>query len=296
MGFPDRLHDRIRATGSRVCLGIDPRPAASPLTHPERFGAPAAVAAAVLAYMVAVLEASHERLACCKPQSAFFEALGPAGLDALAALLERARSLGVPVILDAKRGDIGSTAEAYARAYLEDGAFAADALTVNPYLGLDTLEPFLEAADRRDRGLFVLVKTSNPGSGDLQDLLLADGRLLHEALADGLDARARALAAGRGGYTLLGAVVGATRPAALAALRRRLPRSVLLVPGYGAQGGDAHDVVAAFDADGGGAVINASRSLTYLGGATLAEVGRRSAAAVAAMAEAIERARLKASA
>jgi len=291
MAFTDRLHDRIRATDSRVCLGIDPRPALSPWTDPARHGHDAVrVAAAVEASFTAVLRASHEALACCKLQSAFFEAMGLPGLGAMAGLLRVARELALPAIVDAKRGDIGSTAEAYARAYLTDGAFAADALTVNPYLGLDTLEPFVDAALEHGRGLFVVLKTSNPGSADLQDLALADGRRLHEALADRLAARATDLPRDPNGYSALGVVVGATYPTALAALRERVPASVVLVPGYGAQGGQAEDVAAAFDADGLGAVVSASRSLTYLPAANERELASAASAAVREMRDAINRA------
>jgi orotidine-5'-phosphate decarboxylase len=290
MDFVPRLHGRIRDTGSRVCLGIDPRPAMSPFTDPRRLGEDAdRVAEAVERSFAAILRASHEAIACCKLQSAFFEALGLPGLRALAGLLRTARELGLPAILDAKRGDIGSTAAAYARAYLADTELAADAITVNPYLGLDTLEPFLEAAERGGRGLFVLVKTSNPGSADLQDLTLDDGRTLHQALAERLAERAEQLVHDADGYTALGAVVGATYPEALADLRRRLPAAVLLVPGYGAQGAGADDVAAAFDANGLGAVVNASRSLTYLPAESERELAEGAAAAAAAMRDAINR-------
>jgi orotidine-5'-phosphate decarboxylase len=262
--FAERVHARVRALGTRVCLGIDPRPQSHPSTHPERFaGDPAKTARGVVAYVRTVLDATHDLIACAKPQSAFFEAMGVPGVIALAQVLADLRERGIPAILDAKRGDIGSTAEAYARAYLADGVFAADALTVNPYLGLDTLEPFLDAALAGDRGLFVLVKTSNPGSGDLQDVAGPDGRTVAERLADALTERAEALPPDADGYTALGAVVGATYPAHLAGLRARLPRSLLLVPGYGAQGGRGADVVGAFDAAGLGAVVNASRTLLY---------------------------------
>ncbi len=291
MDFVRSLHDRIRATDSRVCLGIDPRPALSPLTDPARLGDDAErVAHAVEANFAAILRASADAIACCKPQLAFFEALGLPGLHALAGLLRTARELGVPVILDGKRGDIGSTAEAYARAYLANGTFASDALTVNAYLGLDTLEPFIDAALEHGRGLFVLLKTSNPGSADLQDLVLADGRRLHEALADRLAARASDLPRDPDGYSALGVVVGATYPEALAALRDRVPASVVLVPGYGAQGGQAGDVVAAFDANGLGAVVSASRSLTYLPASNERELASAALAAVREMRDAINRA------
>ncbi len=247
-----------------MCVGLDPRPAAHPLTDPTALGSAAEVARAVTRLSCAVLDATHDVAACCKPQAAFFEALGLAGLQALADVMEHARSLDLPIILDAKRGDIGSTAEAYAHAYLTDGAFAADALTVNPYLGLDTLEPFIQAAEANGRGLFVLVRTSNPGSATLQELTVGgSSAALYQHLAARLTERATALQTDDAGYTLLGAVGGATAPAQLADLRRRLPRSVLLVPGYGAQGGGAEDVAHAFDAHGSGAVVNASRSLMY---------------------------------
>ena len=262
MTFPERLHERIAQTNSRVCLGIDPRPEAHPATHPEQFEEdPAQVARAVITYFRDIMEASREMLACVKPQSAFFEALGIPGLVALAQLIADAKALGLPVILDAKRGDIGSTAEAYADAYLKDGVFSVDALTVNPYLGMDALEPFLNAAHENDRGLFVLVKTSNPGSGDFQNVESSEGMYLYDHVAYKLAEKSRALGEG---YGPVGAVVGATYWQELEHLREVLPQSVLLVPGYGAQGGAADDVAAAFDVDGFGAVVNSSRGLCYI--------------------------------
>jgi orotidine-5'-phosphate decarboxylase len=261
--FSERLHERIQQTGSRVCLGLDPRPEAHPLTHPERFGnEETQVAKAVVNYFRAIIEATADAVACYKPQAAFFEALGIPGLSALAQLMADIRALQVPVILDAKRGDIGTTAAAYAQAYLGDSVFAADAITVNPYLGVDSLEPFITQAVSAGRGLFVLVKTSNPGSRDFQDVRLASGQTLYEQVADTLTALAEAHR-DPSGYSPVGAVVGATYPRELAALRRRLPHSLLLVPGYGAQGGSAEDVAPAFDERGLGAVVNASRGLTY---------------------------------
>jgi orotidine-5'-phosphate decarboxylase len=260
--FPDRLFERILRTNSRVCLGIDPRPEAHPSTRPKLGDDPAQTAKAVVRYFRDILEATQGALACVKLQSAFFERLGIPGLIAMAQLLADAHELGIPAILDAKRGDVGETAAAYAEAYLGGGVFAADALTVNPYLGMDALEPFVAAAQANGRGLFVLVKTSNPGAGDFQDVPTADGSLVFEQVAYRLAARARDLKSG-GGYALLGAVAGATYPQELAHLRETLPQSVLLVPGYGAQGAGPDDVVAAFDEDGLGAVVSASRSLAY---------------------------------
>lgn len=262
--FADRLFDRIRQTHSRVCLGIDPRPEEHPLTHPERFdGDPAQVAKAVVYYFQAIIEATHGTVACYKLQSAFFEVLGIPGLIAMAQLIADVRARGIPVILDAKRGDIGATAAAYAQAYLGRGVFASDALTVSPYLGVDSLEPFAEQAARAERGLFVLVKTSNPGSQDLQDAALGSSERLFERVA-ALVTRLAEPHRGASGYAPVGAVVGATHPAALGELRAQLPYSVLLVPGYGAQGGGADDVAAAFDERGLGAVVNSSRALTYV--------------------------------
>ena len=263
--FATRLNQRIAKLDTRVCVGIDPRPEAHPLTHPQRFdNDPAQVSKAVLYYFQAIIEATADLAACYKLQAAFFEAMGIPGLIAMAQLLAFLKSHDLPVILDAKRGDIGVTAQAYARAYLADGVFAADALTVNPYLGWDSLEPFIAQAQIKERGLFLLLKTSNPGSGDLQDLELRSGLRLYEHLAQQVYSRSYALRDESSDYSLLGAVVGATHPEELAWARQHLPHSLLLVPGYGAQGGEAEDVVAAFDAQGLGAIVNSSRGLTYL--------------------------------
>ena len=266
MTFPDKLHARIQKVDSRVCLGIDPRPDAHPLTHPSRFkNDPAQVAKAALYYFQAIIQATENLVACYKLQSAFFEALGIPGLISMAQLIADIKVRGVPVILDAKRGDIGSTAEAYAQAYLGEGVFSVNALTVNPYLGVESLAPFLTQAVSEERGLFVLVKTSNLGSADFQDVQTDDGRKLYERVADSLTELAKNHLSGQGSkqYAPLGAVVGATYPEELKALRRRLPHSVLLVPGYGAQGASVADVAGAFDEDGLGAVVSSSRALTY---------------------------------
>lgn len=258
------LSERVTRLATNVCLGLDPRPSASAYTRPERFeGDDQALAAAVAEHLGAILEAGHDLIACCKPQSAFFEALGPAGITALATVMKRARSLGVPVLLDAKRGDIGSTAAAYATAYLGDGPLAADALTVNPYLGFDTLEPFIDQALANGRGLFVLLRTSNPGSADLQGLELASGVPVYRRLAQSLARRAAELPRDAAGYTLLGSVIGAGHSAELRELRELLPASWFLLPGYGTQGGSAASARPAFATDGLGALVSASRSLTY---------------------------------
>jgi orotidine-5'-phosphate decarboxylase len=258
--FAERLGSSMRRRASRVCMGIDPRPAAHPLMAGDPSTGRAAVGDRVVAFYGAMLEGAHDVIACVKPQSAFFEALGPAGIEALARVLELARSLDLPIVLDVKRGDIGSTAEAYAEAYLAEGPLRADAITISPYLGLDTLEPFVDAAVRSGAGVFVLVATSNPGAATLQDLVAEDGRRVYEHVADAVGAYGARLAAGDA-YGPVGAVVGATRGGRLAALRRRLPRSILLVPGYDAQGATADDVTAAFDEGRLGAVVSSSRAL-----------------------------------
>ncbi|MDZ7707664.1 MAG: orotidine-5'-phosphate decarboxylase [Trueperaceae bacterium] len=287
--FAQRLHARMEALGTHVCMGIDPRPDLHPSTHPaSHAGDPAKVAKAVVVYFRDLIDAAADDLACVKLQSAFFERMGVPGLIGMAQLLADARERDIPVILDAKRGDVGSTAEAYADAYLGGGVFAADALTVQPYLGMDAIEPFVLAAQREHRGVFVLVRTSNPGGADLQELALADtgtgAVTVADRLADLLTERAREAGVDAHGYGPLGAVVGGTVPERLASLRRRLPHSILLVPGYGAQGASAEGVRAAFDADGLGAVVSASRSLTYRDGD---DPPREAAAATRAMRDAI---------
>jgi len=201
-----------------------------------------------------------------KPQSAFFEELGPPGVAALRNVMAHARRQGLIVICDAKRGDIGSTATAYAHAYLagEDpdaAPFAADALTINAYLGVDTLEPFVELAHKRGAGLYVLVRTSNPGAAVFQDLI-ADGMTVYQHVAESVENLSRSGMLDRG-YGSIGAVVGATYPKELAELRKKMPSVPLLVPGYGSQGGGAEDVAAAFDDNGLGAVINSSRAINF---------------------------------
>jgi orotidine-5'-phosphate decarboxylase len=220
--------------------------------HPEP-------AAGFAAFGLRVLELVRPFSGVVKPQAAFFEQLGPAGVETLHALLAAAKAIGFVTILDAKRGDIASTAEAYAAAALD--AFTADSLTVNPYLGEDAVEPFVAAARRHNGGLFVLVRTSNTGAGLFQDLV-CDGRPVYRHVAAAV-ARWNAPTVGVNGLGDVGAVVGATHPRELAELRAALPDCWLLVPGYGAQGGTAADVRAAYRADGLGAVVNSSRGVMF---------------------------------
>lgn len=203
-----------------------------------------------------------------KPQSAFFEACGPAGMSALQRVLRHARTLGLITILDSKRNDIASTAEAYADAAFGGTLLAgvrhpvwdADALTINPYLGRDAVEPFLASARKQQAGVFVLVRTSNPGAGQFQDLR-CEGKPLYQHVAEAVGVWNRENL-GRCGLGDVGAVVGATHPAELAAVRGFLPEAIFLIPGFGAQGGSAADTAPGFRADGLGAVVNSSRGIT----------------------------------
>jgi orotidine-5'-phosphate decarboxylase len=267
--FADRLSEAIRARNSRVCVGLDPVQAHLPraLAAAAEQG-PDEAAQAVGAFCCAILDAVAPYAAVVKPQAAYFEALGPAGYRVLWDVMAYAHGLGLPVILDAKRSDIGSTAAAYAAAYFDPpaGLVGPDALTVNPYLGSDGVLPFIEAGGPA-RGVYVLVKTSNPSSGELQDLRTATPagpRVIYRQLGERVAQWGEA-SVGDYGYSSVGAVVGATYPEQLAELRAWLPTVPFLVPGYGAQGGAAADVAGAFDSRGLGAVVNSSRGIIYAG-------------------------------
>jgi orotidine-5'-phosphate decarboxylase len=261
--FSERLHERIKQTNSRVCLGIDPRPKDHPFTHPDTHqNDPAQVAKAVVSYFRNIVESTQDLVACYKPQSAFFEAMGIPGTIALAQIIADIKSLHIPVILDAKRGDLGTTSEAYAEAYLASGVHSSDALTIHPYLGMDSLEPFITKAQQNQRGVFVLVKTSNPGSADFQELETREGLYVYDHVAYQLAERSKSII-GKDSFSPIGVVIGATHPEELEQLREILPHSIFLVPGYGAQGGTAEDVAGAFK-NGQGAIISSSRTLTYI--------------------------------
>jgi orotidine-5'-phosphate decarboxylase len=278
--FADRIAEAIRRKGTPLCVGLDPRWELLPEEVRRRHG-DASLGSIVRAYeefCLRVLDVVAPLVPVVKPQSAFFEACGPDGMTALQRVLRRARDLGLVTILDSKRNDIASTAAAYADAALGGVSFGgtqfpvweADALTVNPYLGRDAVEPFLQSARRSGRGVFVLVRTSNPGAGQFQDLQVVrpgepgPGRplFLHVAEAVGLWARENLGLCGLGD---VGAVVGATYPEELALLRKELPDVLFLVPGFGAQGGKGEDVVAAFRPDGLGALVNSSRGILFPG-------------------------------
>jgi orotidine-5'-phosphate decarboxylase len=270
MHFADRLLNACRQKGNAVCAGIDPRWDMLPLEIRRRHngGTLDAMASAFEEFSLRVLDIVAPLVPVVKPQSAFFEACGPAGMLAQQKVLARAKALGLITILDNKRGDIASTAEAYADAALAGTAcagtrhpvWAADALTINPYLGRDAVEPFLASARRCAGGVFVLVRTSNKGAKQFQDLP-CDGKPVYQHVAEAVGAWS-AENLGACGFGDVGAVVGATHPAELALVRKWIPNVLFLVPGYGAQGGSGADTSAGFRADGAGAIINSSRGIT----------------------------------
>ncbi|MBV8879088.1 MAG: orotidine-5'-phosphate decarboxylase [Planctomycetaceae bacterium] len=256
--FADRLIDAVKAKKSRVCVGLDPRLESLPgdFQHGiakdiERAGK------AVLDFNAALIDLVKDHAVAVKPQIAFYEKLGPYGVVAYFATCKHARDNGLLVIGDVKRGDVPDTAKAYSDAHFH--AFPADAITVNPFFGSDGMAPFVDGAQKVGGGLFVLVKTSNPKSGEIQDLNV-EGRPLYMHLADKVAAWGAPLV-GESGYSSVGAVVGATHPKQAADIRAALPKAFFLVPGYGAQGGKAEDLKACFNPDGLGAVVNSSRGI-----------------------------------
>lgn len=270
--FSQRLAEAIRRKGTPAMVGIDPH------LHllPEAFGAAegdfAAQAAGVEAFGREVIDVVGPLVPALKFQMAFFEMLGPSGMAVLKALVAHARRHELVVILDGKRNDIGSTAVAYAEGLLgtpENSPWAGDALTVNPYLGDDSLRPFVEVCQQRDCGIFVLVKTSNPGGGLFQDLT-AEGVPIYRHVACEVERLAAETCPATGAaddaaqrFGCVGAVVGATYPEQLAELRQAMPHAWLLVPGFGSQGATAADVAGAFCEDGLGAVVNNSRGILF---------------------------------
>ena len=274
--FGDRLADRVAARASQLVLGLDPDPmrlwpdaTRRAESNDDRTGSAAERAArAVAAHCALVIDAVGEQCVAVKLQVACFERLGAPGWAVLAETAALARDHGLLVIADAKRGDIAVTAAAYAQAFMGEtptpygpvAGLGADAMTVNPLLGGDSLEPLTTAARATGRGLLVLVRTSNPGAADLQERGLAGGRSVSDRLADLVD-EIGAAGIGRHGLSDVGAVVGATAPGRLAALRERMPHAVFLLPGVGAQGGRVEDLGPAFVAGPAGGLITASRGI-----------------------------------
>jgi orotidine-5'-phosphate decarboxylase len=269
--FGDRLARRVAERESQIVLGLDPDPdrlwpAAVDAGQVAEGSAAERAARSVLAHCRAVIEAVAGQCVAVKPQVACFERLGAPGWAALAEVVNLAKDHGLLVICDGKRGDIDVTARAYAQSYFgsmptpfgEVASLGADALTVNPLLGMDTIQPLADAARTGGGGLFLLVRTSNPGAADLQDLILAAGGTVSGRLAEFVAALGLI---GSHGLADIGAVVGATVPEQLSPLREAMPQAPFLLPGVGAQGGRVEELAAAFAPGPGGGLISASRGI-----------------------------------
>ncbi len=269
----DRMIEKIVEMQNPTVAGLDPKLAYIPpyileeavVEHGKTLEG---AAAALVTYNKGLIDALCDIVPAVKPQAAYYEMYGWQGVRALAETIAYAQEKGMFVITDGKRNDIGATMEAYATAHLGTtdvlgeavDAFGADALTVNGYLGTDGIKPLLGVCGEKDKGIFVLVKTSNPSSGELQDQKLESGKTVYEAMGAFCETWGEAIM-GKYGYSGVGAVVGATYPAQLGEMREKAPHTFFLVPGYGAQGGGADDVVPAFDKNGLGAIINSSRGI-----------------------------------
>ena len=269
----DRMIEKIVETQNPTVAGLDPKLAYIPNyildAAVEKYGKTLeAAAAALVEYNKGLIDALCDIVPAVKPQAAYYEMYGWQGVKALAETIAYAREKGMFVITDGKRNDIGATMEAYATAHLGTtdvfgepvDAFGADALTVNGYLGTDGIKPLLKVCGEKDKGIFVLVKTSNPSSGELQDQKMESGKSVYETMGEFCETWGEAVM-GKYGYSGVGAVVGATYPAQLGEMREKAPHTFFLVPGYGAQGGAADDVAPAFDKNGLGAIVNSSRGI-----------------------------------
>lgn len=278
--FADKLIEAVKKKGNPICVGLDPRWEQIPdfikrKALRQKDKSPTTIAVdAILEFNKGIIDAVCDIVPVVKPQIAFYEIYGHNGIWCYEETLKYAKSRGLITIADVKRNDIGSTAAAYAQAYLGEMAlfegedeivmpiFDADSVTVNPYLGWDGIKPFVDECNKYEKGIFVLVKTSNKSSVDLQDLEMKNGKAVYEVMGHMVDSWG-ADEIGENGYSFVGAVVGATYPAQAAKLRKIMPNSIFLVPGYGAQGGGASDVKPCFNKDGLGAIVNNSRGIIF---------------------------------
>ena len=273
MNIMDKLYARISELKNPTVAGLDTRIEYLPESFvaeilPEGIRSFEDAAEAVYQYNVRLVDALCDIVPAVKVQVAYYEMYGPAGMTAFEKTMQYAKDKGLIVMADVKRNDIGATAGCYANAYVgatplpqgEARAFASDIATINPYLGVDGVKPFVDACAVNGTGVFSLVKTSNPSSGQLQDMRFEDGRTLYEAVADLVESWGEETR-GETGYSVVGAVVGATYPEQGTALRARMPHTFFLVPGYGAQGATGTDIAGCFDENGNGAIVNASRSI-----------------------------------
>ena len=269
----DVLQEKIIAVKNPTVVGLDPKPDYVPAhirkACYEQYGETLEGAAeAIYRFNCGLMDALADLIPAVKPQSAYYERLGWRGMEVLERTIRYAHEKGLFVIADIKRGDIGSTAEAYSDGWLgtteEEGkrraSFNADCVTLNGYMGSDSVKPFLKTCREEDKCAFVLVKTSNPGSGELQDVAVEGGRTVYGVMANLIETWGTGTR-GKYGYTMAGAVTGATHPRQLQEIRAMMPNTFLLVPGYGAQGGTAEDVQHAFHKGGRGAIVNSSRGI-----------------------------------
>lgn len=265
----DVLIDKIKETENPTVMGLDPRyemlPKCVTSKYPQTLEG---VAEAIVEYNKALIDATCDIIPAIKPQIAFYEMYGIPGMQAFKETCEYAKQKGMIVIADIKRGDIGSTAQGYSNAYLgktkigdvEQSVYDIDFVTVNPYMGTDCVKPFIDDCKKYNKGLFILVKTSNPSSGELQDLNLDSGEEVYTRVAKLVERWGEELR-GEYNYSSIAAVVGATYPEQLKQIRKIAPHTYFLIPGYGAQGGKASDIALGFDENGLGGIVNASRSL-----------------------------------
>ena len=268
--FIDKLIEKIEKKGTPVICGLDPNIKSIPREFIHKIYGDKSLTVSekanlFLLYNKMMIDELHDLVPAVKPQIAYYEALGLEGMKCLTETIKYVKSKDLLVILDAKRNDIGSTSEAYANAFLsgkETKDFEADCMTIIPYMGYDSMSSFFDSCLKNKKGVFVCVKTSNPGSADVQNLKCENGKLVYEIIAEMVNAESKKHL-GKYGYSNIGAVVGATFPAEAASLRKVMPNSFFLVPGLGSQGGDINMVSSFFNKDGKGAVINFSRAMMY---------------------------------
>ena len=265
----DLLIDKIKETNNPTVMGLDPRYEMLPECIKNKYGKDVkSVCEGILEYNKALIDSVCDIVPAVKPQIAFYEMFGIDGMECFKETCKYAKEKGMIVIADIKRGDIGTTAQGYSNAYLGEtlvgdetrSFYDIDWVTVNPYLGIDGIKPFIEDCKKYNKGIFILVKTSNKSSGELQDLKLEDGKAVYEKVAELVNSWGEELI-GEYGYSSVSSVVGATYPVQLETLRKIMPASYFLIPGYGAQGGKAEDIALGFDENGLGGIVNASRSL-----------------------------------
>lgn len=265
----DKLIDKIKETNNPTVIGLDPRYEMIPEYIKNKYQKNLeGVAKAIVEFNKALIDATYDIIPAVKPQIAFYEMYGLEGMKAFEETCKYAKEKGMIVIADIKRGDIGTTAKAYSNAFLgktkigeqEESIYDVDFVTLNPYMGIDAIKPFIEDCEKYNKGAFILVKTSNPSSGDLQDLKLENGEEVYTKVAKLVEMWGENLR-GKYGYSSVSAVVGATYPKQLEDLRKVAPHTFFLIPGYGAQGGKAGDIALGFDENGIGGIVNNSRGL-----------------------------------